>query len=86
MYGLYPRKGVIAVGADADIAVWDPERRVRISHTLLHDACDYTPYEGLEVVGWPLTTIARGHVVVRDGELVGTGNLVTEFDPAPRRV
>jgi len=53
MYGLYPRKGAIAVGADADIAIWDPERRVRISSELLHDACDYTPYEGLEVTGWP---------------------------------
>ena len=71
MYGLYPRKGAIAVGADADIAIWDPERRVRISSELLHDACDYTPYEGIEVTGWPVLTMVRGNVVVRDGELVG---------------
>jgi dihydropyrimidinase len=71
MYGLYPRKGTIAVGADADIALWDPERRMRISRDMLHDACDYTPYEGIEVTGWPVLTMVRGKVVVRDGKLVG---------------
>jgi dihydropyrimidinase len=104
MYGLYPRKGTIAVGSDADIAIWDPERKSRISHENLHDACDYTPYEGLEVTGWPVLTMVRGKIVVRDGKLAGqkgfglhlarerpatampTGNLVTDFDVAPRRV
>lgn len=71
MYGLYPQKGVIAVGSDADIAIWDPERKMRISHEILHDACDYTPYEGLDVTGWPVLTMLRGHVVVRDRKLVG---------------
>ncbi len=70
-YGLYPRKGTIAVGSDADIAIWDPERPVRITHALLHDDCDYTPYEGLDVVGWPVSTMVRGRFVVRDGVLVG---------------
>ncbi|HEY8268439.1 MAG TPA: dihydropyrimidinase [Xanthobacteraceae bacterium] len=70
-YGLYPRKGTIAVGSDADIALWDPERRVTISRAVLHDACDYTPYEGREVTGWPVLTMVRGRVVVRDGKLVG---------------
>ena len=46
-YGLYPKKGTIAVGSDADIAIWDPERKVTISQTLLHDGSDYTPYEGI---------------------------------------
>src|SRR4029078_1276656 len=49
MYGLHPRKGTIAVGASADIAIWDPQRKVTISQTLLHHGSDYTPYEGLEV-------------------------------------
>ena len=70
-YGLYPRKGTIAVGSDADIVLWDAERRVTISRAVLHDACDYTPYEGREVTGWPVLTMVRGRVVVRDGKLMG---------------
>ena len=66
-----PRKGTIAVGADADIAIWDPERKVTIRQEILHHGSDYTPYEGLEVTGWPVTTIVRGETVVRDGTLVG---------------
>jgi dihydropyrimidinase len=71
MYGLYPRKGTIAVGSDADIAIWDPDKRVTISQSGMHGGADYTPYEGLEVTGMPITTIVRGRVVVRGGELVG---------------
>jgi dihydropyrimidinase len=70
-YGLYPRKGTIAVGSDADIVLWDPRKAVTITHDLLHDGSDYTPYEGLEVVGWPALTMVRGRVVVDDGRLVG---------------
>lgn len=71
-YGLYPRKGSIAIGSDADIAIWDPERQVTITHDLLHDGADHTPYEGLQVTGWPVSTMVRGRFVVRDGDLVGT--------------
>src|SRR5215217_257482 len=70
-YGLYPRKGTIAIGSDADIAIWDPERTVTITHGLLHDGSDYTPYEGLEVTGWPVLTMVRGRTIMREGELVG---------------
>src|SRR5215207_97929 len=70
-YGLYPRKGTIAVGADADIAIWDPTRRVTIRHALLGDGADYTPYEGIAVKGWPVSTMVRGKFVVRDGKLTG---------------
>ena len=72
LYGLYPRKGDIAVGADADIAVWDTERTVTISQSMLHDAMDYTPYEGMQVTGWPVITLSRGAVVWRDGAFTGT--------------
>jgi dihydropyrimidinase len=48
-YGLSPRKGTIAIGSDADIAIWDPTREVTISQELMHHDCDYTPYEGLRV-------------------------------------
>jgi dihydropyrimidinase len=71
IYGLYPRKGTIAVGSDADIALWDPKRKVTIRHELIHDGADYTPYEGLDVTGWPVLTMVRGRVVVDDGILVG---------------
>ncbi|GLK86877.1 dihydropyrimidinase [Ancylobacter defluvii] len=71
-YGLYPRKGTVAVGADADLAIWDPERRQTLTHDMLQDGSDYTPYEGLEITGWPMTTLVRGRVMVRDGALEGT--------------
>jgi dihydropyrimidinase len=71
MYGLYPRKGSIAIGADADIAIWDAKRNVTISAASLHHGADYTPYEGFNVTGWPVTTIVRGKVVVEDGKLTG---------------
>jgi dihydropyrimidinase len=67
IYGIYPRKGTIAVGADADIVIWDTEREWTVSHSLLHDLCDYTPYEGMKLRGWPLQTYSRGELVW-DGE------------------
>lgn len=69
IYGLYPRKGTIAVGADADIAIWDPDREVVIRHEQLHDASGYTPYEGMKVRGWPVQTLSRGVTVWRDGQV-----------------
>src|SRR5215475_6549434 len=72
IYGLHPRKGTIAVGADADIAIWAPNRRAKITAADLHQGADYTPYEGFEVTGWPVTTVVRGKIVVDCGELVGS--------------
>jgi dihydropyrimidinase len=69
LYGL-ARKGRIAVGADADLAIWDPEKRVTITNDLLHHEVDYTPYEGRIVTGWPELVMSRGEVVVRDGALL----------------
>ena len=63
LYGLYPRKGTIAIGADADVAVWDPEREITISNAMLHHAVDYTPYEGMRIRGWPALTLSRGEIV-----------------------
>lgn len=63
MYGLYPRKGTIAIGADADIAIWDPLKKVTIENSMLHHNVDYTPYEGMTVTGWPVTTLSRGDIV-----------------------
>src|SRR5262249_56110203 len=67
--GLYRRRGALGVGADADIAIWDPARTVRLSSAMLHDRAGYTPYEGRSVTGWPETVLSRGRVAVRDGRL-----------------
>jgi dihydropyrimidinase len=70
--GLYPRKGVIQLGSDADLVVWDPERPVTITADGLHGAADYSIWDGFECRGYPVTTILRGKVVVDDGALHGT--------------
>jgi dihydropyrimidinase len=69
-YGLYPRKGAIAPGSDADLVLFDPRHAVTISADSLHQNCDYTPYQGLRVQGWPRTVISRGQVIVRDEQFV----------------
>ena len=69
LYGLYPRKGTIAVGSDADLVIWDKDREVVITNDLLHHNCDYTPYEGMQVRGWPVMVMSRGEVVVEEGKL-----------------
>jgi dihydropyrimidinase len=72
LYGLYPKKGTIAVGSDADIAIWDPERETEITAGILHDNVGYTPYEGRRLRGWPVTVLSRGRIVVEDGRLVAS--------------
>jgi dihydropyrimidinase len=67
LYGLYPRKGTIAIGSDADLVVWNVGERFPIRNARLHHAVDYTPYEGIEVSAWPGMTLSRGRVVW-DGE------------------
>jgi dihydropyrimidinase len=68
VYGLYPQKGAIVVGGDADLVVWDAEREVTISQKMLHDAMDYTPYEGLKTKGWVDLVFSRGELVAKGGE------------------
>ncbi len=69
--GLAPRKGTIAVGADGDILLLDPRRRATVRFAEMHSRCGYEPCEGLECVGWPVMTVARGEIIVRDGQFVG---------------
>lgn len=70
-YGLYPQKGTIAIGSDADLAIWDPKEKRTIRHVDLHDGADYSPYEAMEVQGWPTTVILGGRLMIEDGILKG---------------
>jgi len=71
LFGLYPRKGAIRPGSDADLAIWESAAARTISMADLHHDGDYSPWEGWEVGVWPVATILRGRVIVRDGELLG---------------
>ena len=85
-YGLAGRKGGIAVGLDADLALWDPGREVRVGAAMLHDRVGYTPYEGRIVRGWPETVLCGGRVVVRGGQLhaaPGSGRFIARAHPEP---
>ena len=68
LFGL-ASKGSIAPGLDADLVLWDPAKKVTLTNPLMQHAIDYTPYEGLEVTGWPMATLLRGQVVMRDGRV-----------------
>jgi dihydropyrimidinase len=68
--GLYPRKGAIAVGSDADITILDPSRRGKITASDLHET-DYTPWEGHDIFAWPVVTVLRGKVMVENGRFLG---------------
>jgi dihydropyrimidinase len=70
IFGLYPRKGSLEPGADADIVLFDPEKKVTIDRSTLHEQVDYTPYEGFEIQGYPVKTLQRGKVIIDDGKLV----------------
>lgn len=64
IFGLFPRKGAIVADADADLVVFDPNRKVTIRSTEMHSRSDYDPFEGFEITGWPRETISRGEIIV----------------------
>jgi dihydropyrimidinase len=86
MYGLLPRKGTLAVGADADVALWNPEAKIEVRWSMLHDSVGYTPYEGRKLNGWPETVLSRGRIVIADGVLHverGSGQFIARGAPGP---
>jgi dihydropyrimidinase len=79
LFGLYPRKGTIAVGSDADLLLFDPASSQTIDERTLHSRAGYDPFNGFEVRGVPRVTLSRGEVIARDGQLrsrPGRGQLV----------
>jgi dihydroorotase-like cyclic amidohydrolase len=77
MYGLYPRKGIIFPGSDADIAIVDPNEKWRIRNEDLITACGWTPYDGLEVIGALKYSFVRGQIILEDGVVVSSEGLGT---------
>jgi len=71
LFGLHPRKGIIAIGSDADLVVWETRGRRTIRNEELFSRAGHTVYAGREITAWPKTTIRRGEVVFEDGRIVG---------------
>src|SRR5438046_10746890 len=70
IFGLFPRKGTIAVGSDADIVIFDPNEEMTISAATHHMRVDYSCYEGMKVKGVTKTVLSRGHMIIEDGKYV----------------
>jgi dihydropyrimidinase len=71
LFGLFPRKGTIAVGSDADIVIFDPNEEMTLSAATHHMNVDYSAYEGMKVRGVAKTVLSRGKVVIEDGKYLG---------------
>lgn len=71
IFGIYPKKGEIEIGSDGDLVIIDPNKEVTLSKKDLHENVDYTPYEGIKLKGYPVITISRGKVIVKDNEFYG---------------
>jgi dihydropyrimidinase len=84
LFGLYPRKGVVAAGSDADLVVWDPEREVTWSAATHHMRVDYNPYEGRAGKGAPEAVWSRGRRIIADGKFVGRAGAGQFLKRAPR--
>ena len=86
LFGLYPRKGVIAVGSDADLVIFDPNLTRTIERGMLKSNADYSVYEGWQVTGWPILTLRRGEVVFCDDTVVGRAGsgLLVQRGPTTR--
>jgi dihydropyrimidinase len=69
--GLYPRKGALAVGSDADVAIIDPERRFEVDHRMMETNADWSPYQGWSLAGFAETTFSRGRKIVEDYRFIG---------------
>ena len=92
IFGLYPQKGSLLPGADADIVLFDPTLKKTLSHNMLHENVDYTPYEGFKIQGYPVKTLLRGEVIIDyekeidikgKGKYLKCGSLQVNLQPLP---
>ena len=72
IFGLYPRKGIIAVGSDADIVLLDPQAKKKVTSQELHMGLDFTIFEDWTFTGWPIMTILKGKIIVEQGRYIGS--------------
>jgi dihydropyrimidinase len=79
-WNVYPKKGTVQLGADADLAVVDLDETETVTAEFLQGGSDYSPHEGMELVGWPTTTVVRGQVAYENGEVVGDKGYGTHID------
>ncbi|HVM67417.1 MAG TPA: amidohydrolase family protein, partial [Acidimicrobiales bacterium] len=84
-FGLWPAKGSLAPGADADVVVWDPARRQSLDAPALHMHVDHSPYAGRTSLGWPRLVLSRGRVVSRNGAFSGEAGWGRYVARSPRR-
>ena len=84
IFGLFPRKGTIAPGSDADIVIFDPNRTTTLGVKTLHMKVDYNPYEGRQVTGVTETVLSRGKVVIDQGRFVGRAGAGSFLKRSPR--
>lgn len=84
IFGMYPEKGTLAVGSDADITIFDPKLSKTISKKILHENVDHTPYENFQIKGFPIMTFSRGQIVAKNGDFVGqigAGKFIARHKP-----
>ena len=86
IFGMFPKKGTIAPGSDADIVIFDPEKKTTLSAKTHHMKVDYNPYEGRQVTGAADTVLSRGKVIIEGGKFTGKAGAGSFLKRDPRQI